>query len=450
MTAARMSGHHADDPRPATRTSSVARSTASTWGCSLSDRATPERHPLREQRLEGEVADEDALVHVVVAGRDLVVPLDEVRREVVGHRVREGRAEPVRVGEADGVAVGELRLGHVPLQRRADGLGERRRIRRGVAAHHGADPLEVPVGLHAVQRGAHLGEHLLLVVPGQHAAVDAQLDAGRDRRSRPRCCCGRWSARRRSRTAARSCRRAATSRRASWTRASRAVRGSRRRSRSAGESTSRRTSSSDEPSMTSGSSCETSASTTRAAATTALPLRSGTDAWPASPLTMRRNCAVPFSPLSSDVDAAPGALEEVPPALVDHVVRPHQVGAVVHEPAGAADRALLLVGGAGVDERAGGGAAWAAMRAVGDGVGGDQVLDVDGAAAPDVAVVDEARRRAAPASRRRWPARRPRGRGAGATGRAGRSRDGGRSCSRPLGSPTISPSRPAGAEPVRP
>ena len=60
-----------------------------------------------------------------------------------------------------------------------------------------------------------------------------------------------------------------------------------------------RTSSSDEPSMTSGSWCETSASTTRAAATTALPLRSGTEAWPASPLMMRRNCAVPFSPLSS-------------------------------------------------------------------------------------------------------------------------------------------------------
>ena len=51
--------------------------------------------------------------------------------------------------------------------------------------------------------------------------------------------------------------------------------------------------------MTSGSSCEASASMTRAAATTALPLRSGTEAWPASPLMMRRNWAVPFSPLSS-------------------------------------------------------------------------------------------------------------------------------------------------------
>ena len=73
----------------------------------------------------------------------------------------------------------------------------------------------------------------------------------------------------------------------------RAVFGSRSLSRRAGESTSIRTSSSDEPSMTSGSRCAARASMQRAAPITALPLRSGTEAWPASPFTMRRNCAVP-------------------------------------------------------------------------------------------------------------------------------------------------------------
>ena len=95
-------------------------------------------------------------------------------------------------------------------------------------------------------------------------------------------------------------------------------------------------------------------------------------------------------PALDDVDAAAAALQEVPPALVDHVVGPDQVRAVLDQPAGAADRALLLVGGAGVDERAGGGAAGGGDARRGHGVGGDQVLDVDGAAAPDVAVTDQA------------------------------------------------------------
>ena len=116
------------------------------------------------------------------------------------------------------------------------------------------------------QRGAHLGLDLVLVVAGQHAAVDAELDPRRDTRSRRRCWTARWSARRRSRRAARSCRRArGRAPRARRARA-RAGAGSRRRARRSGSSTRSSTSSRDDSSMTTGSSCATSASTICAAA----------------------------------------------------------------------------------------------------------------------------------------------------------------------------------------
>ena len=59
--------------------------------------------------------------------------------------------------------------------------------------------------------------------------------------------------------------------------------------------------------------------------------------------------------------------------------------------------ALLLVGGGGVDDGAGEVAAGGGEAADGHGVGGDEVLDVAGAAAPDVVVLDDAgERRHAP------------------------------------------------------
>ena len=60
------------------------------------------------------------------------------------------------------------------------------------------------------------------------------------------------------------------------------------------------------------------------------------------------------------------------------------------QPAGAAHRALLLVGRAGVRHRAGERRAGRGQAPHRHGVGGDEVLDVDGAAAPHVAVLDEA------------------------------------------------------------
>src|SRR5450759_3804744 len=119
-----------------------------------------QRDALREQRLKREIAHEDALVDVVVARRHLVVALDDVRSEVVRDDLRIGGAEPVGVGEAHRVTVGQFGLGYVTLQDGADGVRESRGIRRRVAADH-ADPLQVPLRLDAGQGGAHLDLCLL-------------------------------------------------------------------------------------------------------------------------------------------------------------------------------------------------------------------------------------------------------------------------------------------------
>src|SRR5450759_641364 len=137
----------------------------------------PQRDALREQRLKREIAHEDTLVDVVVARRHLVVALDEVRSEVVRHDLGIGGAEPVGVGEAHRVTVGQFGLGYVTLQDGADGVRKSCGIRRRVAADH-ADPLQVPLRLDAGQGGAHLGLDLVLVVTRQHPAVDAQLHPG--------------------------------------------------------------------------------------------------------------------------------------------------------------------------------------------------------------------------------------------------------------------------------
>src|SRR5450759_1799585 len=71
--------------------------------------ALPQRqraHPRARSRVSGAVRG---------ARRHLVVALDDVRSEVVRHDLRIGGAEPVGVGEAHRVTVGQLGLGYVAL-----------------------------------------------------------------------------------------------------------------------------------------------------------------------------------------------------------------------------------------------------------------------------------------------------------------------------------------------
>ena len=83
-------------------------------------------------------------------------------------------------------------------------------------------------------------------------------------------------------------------------------------------------------------------------------------------------------------------LQELATALVQQVVAAHEVGALRGEPAGAAHGALFLVGLGHEHELAGEVAAVLEQPAHGHGEGGQQVLHVDGAAPPDVAVLHDA------------------------------------------------------------
>ena len=246
--------------------------------------------------------------------------------------------------------------GTCSLERLLDRLRERRRVRRRVAAHHRADPLEIPVGLHAVQRGAHLGEHLLLVVAGEHAAVHAQLDAGRvdvhgdavavhDRRREGEAV-ERLDHVGELYVAAREL----DERRARRLRVAQALAQRGRVDEQAHELLGRAVDDQrqlvrDERVDHARRADDGVAAAQRHRRVAGLALDDEAE--------LRRALLAALE----DVDAAAAALEEVPAALVDHVVGLDQVGAVLDEPAGAADAALLLVGGAGVDERAGGGAA---------------------------------------------------------------------------------------------
>jgi len=129
-----------------------------------------------QERLKCQVADQDALVHIVVPGRDFVVLSSTSAARSCTPPCPGMPPEPVRVCEAYRMAVGELR-------RRAHGSASDVRIAsesgdgygdESLPAHHGGRPTRrsqsastsAPAG--AV---AHLGEHLLLVVPGEHTAV---------------------------------------------------------------------------------------------------------------------------------------------------------------------------------------------------------------------------------------------------------------------------------------